>query len=91
MGRLLVSSLFSALAQILGAKHQGILHRVGWPTRGDGVAPDGGEQRYGKDHAKYASRGTKTVQWDATHQGSNHGARTFSYIFQDLPTLCFKW
>jgi hypothetical protein len=23
--------------------------------------------------------------------GSNHGARTFSWIFQDLPALCVKW
>jgi hypothetical protein len=33
----------------------------------------------------------RTVQWDATHQGSNTGARTFYWVFQDLPVLCVRW
>jgi hypothetical protein len=51
---------------------------------------------YTHKQKKSLSRGThqsnvRTVQWDATHQSSNPGARTFSWIFQELPALCVKW
>jgi hypothetical protein len=44
-----------------------------------------------QDNLRHLKSNGRTVQWDATHQDSNPGARTFSWIFQDLAALYVKW